>query len=84
MKPSSSVGAVYEFVDPFLLTSNVNDFSSINSPLSSVSLMPYWRSQRGQVFILAIESDSFLSRNRIRFLSVINMGSLALPPDVTW
>jgi len=35
-------------------------------------------------FILAIEVDSFLSRNRARFVSVINMVSLALPPDVTW
>ncbi len=36
------------------------------------------------VFILAIEADSFLSRNRTRFVSVINIGSLALPLDVTW
>jgi hypothetical protein len=34
------------------------------------------------VFILAIEADSFLSRNRTRFVSVINIGSLALPLDV--
>jgi len=37
-----------------------------------------------QAFILAIEADSFLSRNRTRCVSVINMGPLALPLDVTW
>ena len=34
--------------------------------------------QRGRVFNLAIEADSFLSRNKTRFVSVINIDSLAL------
>ena len=39
--------------------------------------------KKTRVFNLAIEADSFLSRNKTRFVSVINIGSLALPLDVT-